>query len=132
MTTMTTPDDLAPAGAWTPARAPRIPAADGPTLQAVAEAVRAGLCRPRKSLPPWLLYDRRGSELFERITTLPEYYLTRTERAILTAHAAAMIDATGPPLSIVELGAGTATKTGLLLSALLARQARVLYRPVDV
>ncbi|HLK90487.1 MAG TPA: L-histidine N(alpha)-methyltransferase [Polyangia bacterium] len=129
---MTTPDDLAAAGGWTPEIERASPAPDGPTLQAVAQAVRAGLCRTRKSLPAWLLYDRRGSELFERITTLPEYYLTRTERAILTAHAGAMIDAAGPPLSVVELGAGTATKTGLLLSALLARQARVRYRPVDV
>jgi dimethylhistidine N-methyltransferase len=108
------------------------PVPDGETFRAVAAAVRQGLSRPRKSLPAWLLYDRRGSELFERITVLPEYYLTRTERAILTAHAEAMVDAAGPPLTVVELGAGTATKTGLLLSALLARQAHALYRPVDV
>jgi dimethylhistidine N-methyltransferase len=130
MTTMTTSDDLAEA--WTAETEAAIPTDEGPTWRAVAEAARAGLCRARKSLPAWLLYDRRGSELFERITTLPEYYLTRTERAILTAHARAMIDAAGPPLAVVELGAGTATKTGLLLSALLGRQARVLYRPVDV
>src|SRR6185312_14251620 len=50
-----------------------------------------------KRLPAWLLYDRRGSELFERITGLPTYYLTRSERAIFAAHAAEMIDAAGPP-----------------------------------
>ena len=101
-------------------------------LAAVASAVRDGLLRPRKRLPAWLLYDRRGSELFERITGLPTYYLTRSERAIFAAHAAEMIDAAGPPLAVVELGAGTASKTGLLLAALLARQERVVYQPVDV
>jgi dimethylhistidine N-methyltransferase len=110
-----------------PASAP-----DPGTLRAVAAAVRDGLLRPRKRLPAWLLYDRRGSELFERITELPDYYLTRTERAILAAHAGEMVDAAGPPLSVVELGAGTASKTGLLLTALLARQPQARYRPVDV
>jgi dimethylhistidine N-methyltransferase len=108
------------------------PAEDPATLRAVVAAVRDGLLRERKHLPAWLLYDRRGSELFERITELPDYYLTRTERAILATHAQEMIDAAGPPLAVVELGAGTATKTGLLLSAVLARQARADYRPVDV
>jgi L-histidine Nalpha-methyltransferase len=109
-----------------------VPAPDPATFRAVAAAVREGLLRPRKRLPAWLLYDRRGSELFERITELPDYYLTRTERAILAAHAPEMIDAAGPPLAVVELGAGTASKTGLLLKSLLARQARASYRPVDV
>jgi L-histidine N-alpha-methyltransferase len=102
------------------------------TFAAVAAAARTGLHRVRKSLPPWLLYDERGSALFEDITRLPEYYLTRTERAILAAHAGAMLEAAGPPLEIVELGAGSAAKTCLLLEALLARQPRVRYRPVDV
>jgi L-histidine N-alpha-methyltransferase len=102
------------------------------SFAAVAAAVRTGLLRGRKSLPPWLLYDERGSALFEDITGLPEYYLTRTERSILAEHAAAMIEAAGPPLEVVELGAGSATKTCLLLEALLGRQPRVRYRPVDV
>jgi uncharacterized SAM-dependent methyltransferase len=83
-------------------------------------------------LPAWLLYDERGSALFEEITLLPEYYLTRTERAILAAHAGEMIDAAGTPLSVAELGAGTASKTQLLLAALLARQPRATYMPIDV
>jgi dimethylhistidine N-methyltransferase len=112
--------------------APTAPPPDTATLRAVAAAVREGLFRPRKRLPAWLLYDRRGSELFEQITELPDYYLTRTERAILAAHAAEIIEAAGPPLGVVELGAGTASKTGLLLTALLARQARASYCPVDV
>jgi L-histidine Nalpha-methyltransferase len=112
--------------------APPPPSRDAPTFRSVAAAVSAGLLRARKSLPAWLLYDRRGSELFEQITALPGYYLTRTERAILATHAAEMVDAAGPPLTVVELGAGTASKTTLLLSALLARQPSVLYRPVDI
>ncbi|HVX93764.1 MAG TPA: L-histidine N(alpha)-methyltransferase [Polyangia bacterium] len=99
---------------------------------AVAEAAREGLLRARKRLPAWLLYDARGSELFEEITRLPEYYLTRTERAVLAEHAGAIVDAAGGPLEIVELGAGSAVKTRLLLEALLARQRRVRYVPVDV
>jgi L-histidine N-alpha-methyltransferase len=99
---------------------------------ALAEAVRAGLSRAQKSLPSWMLYDDRGSALFEDITRLPEYYLTRTERGILARHAAAIVEAAGAPLEIVELGAGSASKTRLLLEALLARQPRVRYTPVDV
>jgi L-histidine Nalpha-methyltransferase len=103
------------------------------TTEAVAEAVRRGLLHARrKQLPPWLLYDENGSALFEEITRLPEYYLTRTEREILTRHADAILDAAGPPLEVVELGAGSASKTRLLLEALLRRQPRVRYVPVDV
>jgi L-histidine N-alpha-methyltransferase len=115
---------------WKPGVAGATPALE--TFAAVAAAVRTGLTRVHKSLPAWLLYDERGSALFEDITRLPEYYLTRTERAILAEHADAMIEAAGPPLEIVELGAGSATKTCLLLEALLARQPRARYRPVDV
>jgi dimethylhistidine N-methyltransferase len=100
--------------------------------EGVAAAARLGLLRARKSLPPWLLYDDAGSALFEEITRLPEYYLTRTERAILRDHAGEMVDAAGPPLAVVELGAGSAGKTRLLLEAALARQTRVRYVPVDV
>ena len=108
-------------------------APDAATLQAIAEAATGGLLRARnKRLPAWLLYDARGSALFEQITELPEYYLTRTERAIFAAHAADMIDAAGPALAIAELGAGTASKTQLLLAALLARQGSGLYLPIDV
>src|SRR5882672_8199758 len=102
------------------------------TKTAVADAARRGLLRARKRLPAWLLYDDEGSALFEAITRLPEYYLTRTERAILRRDAGAMIDAAGGPLEVVELGAGSASKTRLLLEAALARQPRVRYVPVDV
>jgi dimethylhistidine N-methyltransferase len=105
----------------------------------VASAVREGLCAVPRRLPPWLFYDHDGSLLFEQITRLPEYYLTRTEREILSAHASQIIaqaaeqDGTEPGrLRIVELGAGSADKTRLLLKAAVERQGTVLYEPVDV
>ena len=106
--------------------------ADGATRRAVIQAAREGLLRPDKRLPAWLLYDARGSAFFEQITELPEYYPTRTERAILAAHAAEMIEAAGPPVAVAELGAGTASKTRLLLSALLEQQDGAVYVPIDV
>lgn len=101
---------------------------------AVLDEVRRGLLRPVRSLSPWLFYDERGSELFERITELPEYYLTRTERGIFEARAAEIVAeaARGGQLMALELGAGTATKTGLLLRAMVQQQGSVLYQPVDV
>jgi len=105
---------------------------DAATRQAVLAAAAEGLLRPDKRLPAWLLYDARGSALFEEITELPEYYPTRTERAILAAHAGEMVEAAGLPVAVAELGAGTASKTRLLLAALLERQARAAYVPIDV
>jgi dimethylhistidine N-methyltransferase len=99
---------------------------------AIADDVERGLTATPKSLPPRLFYDARGSELFEQITRLPEYYLTRTERAIFEQYADEMIAAAGPGLSIVELGAGTAEKTEILLRAALKRQFSLTYYPVDV
>ncbi len=78
--------------------------------------VRAGLTAQPKTLPPKWFYDERGSKLFDEITRLPEYYPTRTERAILTAHAAD-IARTAPTETLVELGSGTSEKTRLLLDA---------------
>jgi dimethylhistidine N-methyltransferase len=112
-------------------------ASPAPVLQFdehVAEAVRNGLsCRPKR-LPAWLFYDHAGSQLFEAITELPEYYLTRTERAILAANAGEMVAcaANGARLRMAELGAGSADKTRLLLKAAVERQGAVLYEPVDV
>jgi dimethylhistidine N-methyltransferase len=101
---------------------------------AVADAVQQGLTAVSKSLPPWLFYDAAGSLLFEQITELPEYYLTRVERGIFAAHARQMLAgaAQGQRLSLWELGAGTASKTGLLLRAALEQQGRVVYHPIDV
>src|SRR5579875_2384004 len=90
--------------------------------------VYRGLTVMPKGLSPWVFYDQRGSELFEAITELPEYYLTRTERAILAEHADEILEAAGGrKLAILELGAGTASKTGVLLAAALRRQDRVTY-----
>ena len=101
---------------------------------AVASEARTGLLARPRTLAPWLFYDDRGSDLFEQITALPEYYLTRTERSIFTAHADDILDraAAGHTLTLLELGAGTATKTGILLEAAVRRQGSVLYQPVDV
>ena len=97
-----------------------------------AEVYR-GLTSMPKRLSPWLFYDQRGSELFEAITELPEYYLTRTERAIFADRADEIVEAAGTtPLTILELGAGTAAKTGVLLAAAVRRQEHVTYVPIDI
>src|SRR5260370_6712283 len=97
----------------------------------LADDVLDGLTRPFKELPPKHFYDARGSELFEQICELPEYYPTRTEREILEACAGDIAERTGAA-EVVELGAGYATKTRILLSAL--EEAGTLRRfvPVDV
>lgn len=101
------------------------------TLVAV---VRDGLSRKHKQLPPYLFYDHAGSELFDQITQLPEYYLTRMERALFHAYASEMIASAAEEnhLQLVELGAGSADKTRTLLAAALERQDTVRYLPVDV
>lgn len=93
--------------------------------------VITGLRAPAKWLPCKYFYDARGSELFERICATPEYYPTRTEGAILAAHAGEIAEATGPA-EIVELGSGAAVKTRLLLEAYSARAPEVHFAPIDV
>lgn len=102
------------------------------TIAEIAEDVRDGLARKSKSLPPRLFYDAAGSALFEQITALPEYYLTRTERAIFAQHAEAIIAAAGRGLTLIELGAGTAAKTRYLIDALLDQQLGATFYPIDV
>jgi L-histidine N-alpha-methyltransferase len=101
---------------------------------AVASAVFDGLARRPKRLPAWLFYDAAGSQLFEEITALPEYYLTRTERAIFAeqGHDIVAGAAGGGRLRIAELGAGSAEKTRLLLAAAIAKQKSIVYEPIDV
>jgi dimethylhistidine N-methyltransferase len=82
-------------------------------------------------LQPHLLYDDRGSELFDRICDLPEYYLTRTESAILTEHAAEIIRS-APVDCLVELGAGTSQKTLLLLQEQVRQRRAGTFAPIDV
>ena len=92
---------------------------------------RASAATP-KWLPSKLFYDEIGSGLFEQITELPEYYLTRTERSILESYAGEIVEQAGTSLTLVELGAGTATKTCILIEELLSRQSRALFYPIDV
>jgi dimethylhistidine N-methyltransferase len=100
----------------------------------VAVAVRDGLNARPRYLPPWLFYDATGSRLFDEITELDEYYLTRTERGILARHADEIVSAAadGGRLRIAELGAGSAGKTRLLLRAAAEQQRNVVYEPIDV
>ena len=97
----------------------------------LADDVLDGLTRPFKELPPKHLYDTVGAELFDRICELPEYYPTRTERAILVAESARIAQATRAS-EVVELGPGTAEKTRVLLGALAAAGTLERYIPVDV
>jgi L-histidine Nalpha-methyltransferase len=99
---------------------------------AIALEVREGLSTTPKRLPSKLFYDQIGSDLFEQITELPEYYLTRTERSILETYAGEILRQAGTSLTLVELGAGTATKTCILIEELLLRQSRALFYPIDV
>ena len=90
-----------------------------------------GLTRPFKEIPPKHFYDARGSELFERICELPEYYPTRAEREILTTRADEIVQATGAG-ELVELGSGSAEKARILLGAMSAAGTLRRYIPLDV
>jgi L-histidine N-alpha-methyltransferase len=104
----------------------------GPDAErSLAEDVLDGLTRPCKELPPKHLYDARGSELFDRISELPEYYPTRAEREILHERADAIVAATGAA-ELVELGSGTASKTRVLLDAMARAGTLRRYVPFDV
>ncbi len=93
--------------------------------------VARGLARTPRELAPKYFYDHRGSQLFERITELPEYYLTRAERAILVAEMPALMTALRPA-TLVELGAGSAAKTRTILDAMRAAGSAACYVPLDV
>ena len=99
--------------------------------QQMVRDVREGLTKSPKELSPKYFYDERGSELFEEITELPEYYLTRAERSLLEQRIAGIIAAVRP-CSLVELGAGSATKTRLIIDAMRASGCAECYIPIDV
>jgi L-histidine Nalpha-methyltransferase len=99
--------------------------------QQMVRDVRQGLAATPKQLSPKYFYDERGSELFEEITQLPEYYLTRTERSLLEQRMSEII-ATVRPCSLVELGAGSAIKTRLILDEMRASGCAECYVPIDV
>lgn len=101
-------------------------------VEAVAAEAHRGLTSTPRTLSPWLFYDESGSVLFEQITKLPEYYLTRTERLIFQNCADEVLHELDASVTIAELGAGTAAKTGILLRAAARLQPSLLYQPIDV
>lgn len=108
-------------------------AANSTAANSFARDVLAGLSRRRKSLPSRYFYDEIGSRLFQRITELEEYYLTRAEREILESHAPRMLESwQNQPFRVVELGAGDGEKTEVLLRHFLSAGLRFEYLPVDI
>jgi L-histidine N-alpha-methyltransferase len=112
------------------------PIARGPYIDSAEEArerlrreIHAGLGAVPKTLPPKLFYDETGARLFEEITTLDEYYLTRTEHEIMQAHAAEMAALIGPSVVLIEPGSGEALKVRVLLDQL---DRPAAYVPIDV
>ncbi len=95
---------------------------------AFREDVLAGLSAPIPAVPARWLYDRRGSELFEAITRLPEYYLTRTEVSLLEAYCPDVADVAGTGDAVIEFGSGSSAKTPILLRAI----APSAYVPIDI
>jgi dimethylhistidine N-methyltransferase len=100
-----------------------------PDLALQTDVILAGLTAPQKQLEPQFLYDERGSELFDRITALVEYYPTRTELSLLAAHGAEIASLVGLEAAVIELGAGSSRKARLLLGAL---DWPAAYVPVDI
>lgn len=105
---------------------------DGRDATSFAEDVRAGLTAEQKLLSPKYFYDDLGSQLFEAICHLPEYYLTRAEREILRNNADEIVASVRGPARLVELGSGSAEKTRYLIEALINRQGSLQYLPVDI
>ena len=103
------------------------------TLSVFAQDVESGLLRrDQKQVSSRYFYDDLGSTLFEDITLLPEYGLTRADERLLQTHAAQIVDAAGPIVTTAELGSGSGKKTRYILEALNRRNERSIYRPIDV
>lgn len=100
-----------------------------PPSSELLEIAQHGLSLKPKRLPSWLFYDERGSALFDEICEQPEYYLTRTEIALMDAHAASIADTLGSDVRLVEYGSGNARKTGMLLQHL---HEPVAYVPIEI
>lgn len=100
--------------------------------ESFCQVVFEGLSRMPKQLPPRFFYDREGSDLFELITDLPEYYPTRTEQALLEAKAADILTQIGPGMTMIEFGSGSSRKTRILIEAALAREGTLHYVPIDI
>lgn len=114
-------------------RAPRIVhIEEGRDAESFANAVRRGLTSSPKTLPCQFFYDAIGSQLFEAICDQPDYYVTRTEDAILRDHAAAMVAGFDRSPAMVELGSGSSTKTRRLIAAACKRYGQLHYVPIDI
>src|SRR5499427_4981473 len=99
-----------------------------PSAERFRDEVLAGLALPQKSIPPKYFYDEQGCRLFEEICELPEYYLTRTETAILRGNVEDVAQFVGPDAELIEYGSGAQAKTRILIQALQTR----LYVPIDI
>jgi L-histidine N-alpha-methyltransferase len=102
------------------------------TTASFAEEVESGLRARPKRLPCRFFYDASGSELFEQICALPEYYLTRAETSILEKRGGELAERIDAPATLIELGSGSATKTRLLIETFLSRQERLTFVPIDI
>ncbi|HEV7474769.1 MAG TPA: L-histidine N(alpha)-methyltransferase [Pyrinomonadaceae bacterium] len=98
----------------------------------LAEDVRRGLSKEPKRFLPKYFYDQLGSQLFEAICLLPEYYLTRAENEILERYADEIVSSVDGHTTLVEMGSGSASKTRLIIEALLRKQPELLFIPVDI
>jgi L-histidine Nalpha-methyltransferase len=105
---------------------------DAEGAEQMAREIHAGLSAEPKELAPKYFYDERGSQLFEQITALPEYYPTRAERTILAERSGEIVAAAGEPTMLVELGSGSAAKTRHLLRAMGDAGCLETYAPVDI
>lgn len=101
-------------------------------LANLADDVRKGLAAQQKRFLPKYFYDELGSQLFEAICLLPEYYLTRAENEILQRYADEIAGSIDGQITLVEMGSGSASKTRLIIDALLRRQQQLLFMPVDI
>ena len=101
-------------------------------LAGLAEDVRKGLSAEQKRFLPKYFYDELGSQLFEAICLLPEYYLTRAENEILQKYSDEIVAAIDGQKTLVEMGSGSASKTRLIIEALLRRQTNLCFMPVDI
>ena len=98
----------------------------------LAEDVRRGLATQPKRFLPKYFYDQLGSQLFEAICLLPEYYLTRAENEILVRYADEIVSSVAGDITLIEMGSGSASKTRLIIEALLRKQSELLFIPVDI
>ena len=107
-------------------------AADEPPSETFGQDLLRGLTSEAKRLSCHWFYDEVGSQLFEQICELPEYYLTRCERSILEKRAAEIAARFDAPTTLVELGSGNASKTRLLIEAFLEHHGRLVFAPIDI